>query len=337
MGSVGNRKTLSAVQNRKGVVEFWVFAFDRSIIPTKEIKNISKISCLSNSQTKGGTGSLSLFGNFRWGGTFAPHCHQSRQNIWGLPCSQSRKDVVTSISTLKLGFMCNKDTRSRCKSICLSFKASSSSNIVSENMLLEVKNFVKMIWRYIFESDPMVWAGFLSIFLGIYLIWKFSRAKCDWRLLWKPSVPSSAFSEKIVWIVGASRGLGEALAIYFAKRGAKIILTSRNLDKLEKVKESCKKYIPESDIVILPLDITGAYSEIEAAARKSFAAFDNTGVDYVVHNAGASQHAAVEETSHIIASQLLKLNLEGPLMVTRATLPLMMEYGKGGRHVVVAR
>ncbi len=59
-----------------------------------------------------------------------------------------------------------------------------------------------------------------------------------------------------------------------------------------------------------------------------------------MHNAGASQHAAVEETSPAVAAALLQLNLAGPIAVASATLPHMVGRAAAGggaaRHVIVA-
>ncbi len=59
------------------------------------------------------------------------------------------------------------------------------------------------------------------------------RADADLTLLSKPPPPPGAFHGKVVWIIGASQGLGEELAKYWAAAGAKLILSSRSLEKLE--------------------------------------------------------------------------------------------------------
>lgn len=58
-------------------------------------------------------------------------------------------------------------------------------------------------------------------------------------------------------------------------------------------------------------------------------------MDLVVHNAGASQHAAAEETAPDVAAALLRLNLEGPLALAGAVLPRMVAQQRG-QHVVVS-
>ena len=171
-------------------------------------------------------------------------------------------------------------------------------------------------------------------YLAISLV-RFAKAYADLTLLSKRRIPANAFSGKVVWIVGASQGLGEALTLYWAAAGARLILSSRSIDKLELVKTACLQHTSAENILLLPIDLTGPAHALETAAETAFSAFDGAGVDYVVHNAGASQHAAVEETSHEVAISLINLNLLGPIALARATLPLMLQRGSG-RHVVVA-
>ncbi|GAB4814418.1 hypothetical protein N2152v2_001464 [Parachlorella kessleri] len=183
----------------------------------------------------------------------------------------------------------------------------------------------------------MLWqlAGLLGVAYLAYQVIKFIRADADLRLLSKSRPPAGAFKNKVIWIVGASQGLGEVLARYWADKGAKLILSSRSAEKLEAVKEACRQYIPADNIVLLPLDLVGPPSQLEAAAQQAFDAFDGQGVDYVIHNAGASQHAAADQTSPEVAAALIKLNLQGPINLCRATLPAMIQQQRG-RHVIIA-
>jgi dehydrogenase/reductase SDR family protein 7 len=174
-----------------------------------------------------------------------------------------------------------------------------------------------------------------SIGYALFSVFRFAKAYADLTLLSKRRVPRNAFQDKVVWIVGASQGLGEALTLHFAAAGARLILSSRSIDKLEAVKASCLQHIPAENIVLLSLDLTGPAELLDQAAEKAFSAFNSAGVDYVVHNAGASQHAAAEDTSHDVAKSLINLNLLGPINLAKATLPLMLQRSSG-RHVVVA-
>jgi short-subunit dehydrogenase len=174
----------------------------------------------------------------------------------------------------------------------------------------------------------VVLAGIATLAL-IYKIFKFSRSDCDLTLSSKPPPPKDAFSNSTVWIVGASQGLGESIAMYYAQQGATLILSSRSLDKLQAVKDRICNEFPnykntttDKGIKIVPLDILDDYSTLEDAAKK---VYRNFSPDYVVHNVGASQHAVAEETTADIAAAILNINLTGPLALCRATLPFMIQ------------
>lgn len=164
----------------------------------------------------------------------------------------------------------------------------------------------------------------------------FLLASCDMTLLSKRDPPSRYFEDKVVWIVGASQGLGRALAVTWASRGARLVLSSRNGDSLERLKEDLVRDNPMmkgSDVAIVPFDITADFENVQRAADEAFAALGR--VDYVVYNAGASQHARVEETRHEVAIKLVEMNLLGQMAVARAILPHLLRQGHG-HHVVVA-
>ena len=111
-----------------------------------------------------------------------------------------------------------------------------------------------------------------------------NRADADLTLLSKRPPPPSACAGAVVWVVGASQGLGEALALQFASLGARLVLSSRSVDKLEAVRAVCAAHVPAEHVVLLPLDLTGGSEDIDRAAEAAFAAFGR--LDYVVHNAG---------------------------------------------------
>ena len=61
------------------------------------------------------------------------------------------------------------------------------------------------------------------------------------------------FSGQVVWITGASSGIGEALARDFARAGARLVLSSRRSDELERVRRTCER--PDEHVVV-PLDLS---------------------------------------------------------------------------------
>jgi NADP-dependent 3-hydroxy acid dehydrogenase YdfG len=64
------------------------------------------------------------------------------------------------------------------------------------------------------------------------------------------------FSEQVVWITGASSGIGESLALQFASEGARLVLSARREEELNRVRELCiEKGLPAAKSLVLPLDV----------------------------------------------------------------------------------
>ncbi len=134
----------------------------------------------------------------------------------------------------------------------------------------------------------------------------------------------SAFNQKIVWITGASSGIGEALAYEFAKEGAKLVLSARRADELQRVKAATG--LPDADVLVLPLNLTDVDS-LPAAVEAVLQKFGT--VDVLVQNAGISQRSLVHETSLDVHRRIFEVNYFGVVALTKAVLPAMRARKKG--------
>jgi dehydrogenase/reductase SDR family protein 7 len=183
---------------------------------------------------------------------------------------------------------------------------------------------------------PLAAAAAAAAYL-LYTLLRFARADADLALLSRRAPPPGAYHGKVVWVVGASQGLGLAVAERFAALGARLILSSRSPAALAAAAARCAAVAGAAaePPVLLPLDVTCAPEELAAAVAAAFSAFSGAGVDVVVHCVGASQHAAAEETAPHVAAALLDVNLGAPLALAAACLPRMLAAGRG-RHVAVA-
>jgi len=137
-----------------------------------------------------------------------------------------------------------------------------------------------------------------------------------------------SFQNKVVWITGASSGIGEELAYAFAKEGARLVLSSRNRQKLEKVRENCGDRA--DSCLLLPLDLSdqGDFLPIAEEVVEKMG-----GVDILINNAGRSQRSLAEETPVKIDRQIMELNFFGAIKLTKAVLPSMIERKTG--HLVI--
>jgi len=135
-------------------------------------------------------------------------------------------------------------------------------------------------------------------------------------------------SKKVIWITGASSGIGEATAYKFAKEDYCVILSARKEQELQRVKrtmptpENCK---------VLPLDLTDQNSFAEKT-KEAIGAFGH--IDIVLHNGGISQRSLIKETSLDVDRKLMEVNFFGTIGLTKALLPHFIERKSGQFGVI---
>lgn len=135
------------------------------------------------------------------------------------------------------------------------------------------------------------------------------------------------FSNKVVWITGASSGIGKALAIELSAKGAKLILSSRKQNDLEEVKQLC---VNKESIAVLSLDLE-KYTELNDKVTTAVSYFGK--VDVLVNNGGISQRSFAKDTHISVDKRLMDINYLGTIALTKALLPHFIER-KSGQFVV---
>lgn len=135
------------------------------------------------------------------------------------------------------------------------------------------------------------------------------------------------FKNKIIWITGASSGTGEALTYAFDKQEAKIIISARRENELERVKNNCKN---KDNIFTLPLDLE-KHHELKSKADIVLQKFGK--IDILFNNGGISQRSFVVETDFSVDKKLININYLGAVVLTKAVLPNMLSNKSG--HIVV--
>lgn len=128
---------------------------------------------------------------------------------------------------------------------------------------------------------------------------------------------------KTALITGASTGIGEALAIGFAERGATVGICARREDALASVLERCRVIAPESRMWALDLsDLDG----LDAFARR--ADDELGGIDVLVNNAGMPKRRKVVDLRDDEIDDVMRLNYLSPARLIRALVPRMLERGR---------
>jgi short-subunit dehydrogenase len=142
----------------------------------------------------------------------------------------------------------------------------------------------------------------------------------------------SIFQNQVVWVTGASSGIGEAMAKDFVKRGAKVILTARRVERLSKLAHELNDgaIMPRAKVLAADLSDLDSLHQIASQAISLFGQ-----VDVLFNNAGASQRGFVVDTPFEIEQKMIKLDLLSPIALTKAVLPHMVER-KSGRILVTS-
>lgn len=134
------------------------------------------------------------------------------------------------------------------------------------------------------------------------------------------------FKDQVVWITGASSGIGLAMVRQLDREGAKLILSSRNERKLQEIVES----LSGKDHLVLPLDLAETI-KAEEWAQKVIAHFGR--INCLINNGGMSQRAEAHATPLEIDRRMMEVNYFGNIALTKAVLPFMMQQKSG--HIVV--
>lgn len=135
--------------------------------------------------------------------------------------------------------------------------------------------------------------------------------------------------EKVIWITGASSGIGEQLVYQLAARGNKIIISARRETELERVKKSCP-LSAQQNIHILPLDLSDLDS-LDLVADNALAKYGY--VDVLFNNGGVSQRSTVMDTQFDVDRQLININFLSTVKLTKKVLPGMISHSGG--HIVL--
>lgn len=164
----------------------------------------------------------------------------------------------------------------------------------------------------------------ILIVLAAVLIGLFLKNDADLSLIFMPKVPENSYKGKVVWITGASSGIGASLAEDLTKLGANVIISARRTDKLEEVASKCSKFGESPDV--LPLDVT-----IPDEQQKAFDFIMNKygRIDSLVLNAGISQRNTANDTPYSVTKNMFEVNFFSFVSLTKIVLPTLLKQQSG--------
>lgn len=136
------------------------------------------------------------------------------------------------------------------------------------------------------------------------------------------------FANKVVWITGASSGIGEALAFSFAKRGARLILSGRNNEALLAVQQKCLNFTKSCEVLPFDMLAIDSFSQIVSKAYSFYSQ-----IDYLCNNAGMSQRSLIKDTPLDIDRKIMELDYFSQIALTKEMIPYFEKQKSG--HVIV--
>lgn len=138
-------------------------------------------------------------------------------------------------------------------------------------------------------------------------------------------------SPKVVFITGASSGIGYATALEFAKSGFHVVGTARRLDRLEQLKTQIHALpIGHGDFLPIQADVQLA-DDLNRAVAQAISQFGK--IDILVANAGVGHRGALADANWDEIQTLLRTNIDGVLHSVRAIIPIMKHHGGG--HIIL--
>ncbi|HEX4888004.1 MAG TPA: SDR family oxidoreductase [Luteibaculaceae bacterium] len=140
----------------------------------------------------------------------------------------------------------------------------------------------------------------------------------------------TGFNGKVVWITGASSGIGEALSKSLARQGAILYLSARSLDALENTARQCRDIGAQAHA--LPLDVTDS-SAIKAAYDRI--KNEQNKLDVLINNAGISSRGLVVESSMEVYRKVMEIDFFSTVEATKTVLPDMIQ-ANSGRIIVIS-
>ncbi|MCA1756804.1 MAG: SDR family NAD(P)-dependent oxidoreductase [Bacteroidales bacterium] len=135
------------------------------------------------------------------------------------------------------------------------------------------------------------------------------------------------FKDKVVWITGASSGIGEALLYRFVNLGARVVASSNQPEGLLRVKSNCGDR--SSMVHIVPLDLADS-DGFEKTAGQMVSEMGK--IDYLINLGGVSQRATILETPLWLDRRIMEINYFGTIALSKAVLPHMIK--NGGGHIL---
>lgn len=131
------------------------------------------------------------------------------------------------------------------------------------------------------------------------------------------------FANKVVLITGASSGIGAETALDFSKLDAKLVLTGRNKENLNKVAKQCQEHSPNNLKPLIVIGDMNTEKDVENVMKMTIDKFSQ--LDVLVNNAGILESGSIENTSLDQYDRVMNTNVRGPYHLTMLAAPHLVK------------
>jgi short-subunit dehydrogenase len=132
-------------------------------------------------------------------------------------------------------------------------------------------------------------------------------------------------ANQVIWITGASSGIGEALVYELVNKGARLIISSRRKEELERVKGNCP-LAAQPFIRILPLDLSEP-STLQLHTQAAIQLFGH--INILINNGGISQRSLAKDTLLEVDRRIMEIDYFGTVALTKYLLPHFLQRNSG--------
>ena len=147
-----------------------------------------------------------------------------------------------------------------------------------------------------------------------------------------PLAPSFDLTGKVALVTGGSRGLGKAMVLAFAERGADVVIASRKLDACEALAvEVRERFGRRAEAIACNVS---SWDDCDALVASAYERFDH--IDVLVNNAGLSPlYGPIDQVTEALYDKVLGVNLKGPFRLS-AAIGTRMAAGDGGSIINIS-
>jgi len=136
-------------------------------------------------------------------------------------------------------------------------------------------------------------------------------------------------ANKVIWITGASSGIGEAITYALAKENCKLVISARRIEELKRVKANTK--LSDDNILVLPIDLE-QHQYAKDWTKKVTDKFNK--IDVLINNGGISQEGFALNTSTQVEQKIMNINYFGNVALSKSVAPIMQQQ-KSGKIAVI--